>query len=555
MRYFVSAFLCIAAAFGVLANPSYAAATATAKPGLVVVVVVDQLSSELFDRLAPLFTGGFKTFRDRGVQFSNAQHDHAFTQTAPGHFVIMSGLHPGRGGIIANEFYDRTKRKIVYAVDDPDARVFGSDERGVSYRDVDVTALGDWMKSADARSMVYSVAGKDRAAILLGGKHPDCAFWFDNDAGGFTTSTYYRDTVPTLAVQFNAKESARQYFGKKWEHSLKDDRLYQTYAGVDDAAGENAFAGEDSPVFPHALIGPPDVSERDAFGRFRGFPWLDEMTLDFAEHILISAGLGADDHPDLLCVSLSAFDIIGHTFGPNSREAMDAAVCIDRKLAEFQRDVEKRVGRKRVVFVLSSDHGILPLVERLRAAGKDSARVNDQVKAFREKVLNELEKKYGQAESFFMFRGQENMYFDHDALARRKIPPADVYQFVRQLAVSESWIAEVVDRDQLLSGAPVDPIVERTRHSFHPAKGADIYLIPKPYYLTSGAQARGGTNHGTPYTYDSHVPMIFLLPDAGPAVISRPVRTVDLAPTLSRLLGVTPPSDVDGSALPEIISR
>lgn len=542
MRRFIASLTILISIFCFVLQTN-AAEDTTPPPRLVVVIVVDQLSTNLFDRLTPLFTGGFKTFSDRGFRFRNAHHDHALTQTGPGHFVIMSGRHPGPGGVPANEFYDRSQKRIVYCAEDTEAKLVGSKARGVSYRTVDATALGDWMKDANPGSRVYSVAGKDRAAILLGGRRPDGAFWFDPRSGEFTTSSYYADTLPAFVREFNQRHKPGRDADLNWNRLMKDESIYLKYAGTDDAPGENLMSDEeDSPVFPH----------RGGFGRLASMPWMDAQTLTLAKTVVESARLGDDTAPDLLAVSLSAFDVIGHTFGPNSQESMDAALRIDRELAAFIQFIERTAGRENIVMVLTSDHGVLPLVEWLQARGTASARVSAEVKAFRDRLFEEFQKKYEDAKKLFLFRGQENIHFDHDELARRRIPAGNLYAFVKTLASTETWIVRVYDRDELRSGKKLDAAGERVRHSFHSEKGADLYIIPKRWLLTSGASRRG-TNHGTPYDYDSHVPLIILWPGfrETPAAVDRPARTVDLAPTLAELLGIRAPQGLDGAVLEE----
>lgn len=544
---------------GICLGESPTASFAETRPRLVVVVVVDQLPEPVLERLAPVLSGGFKTFLARGVQFRNAHHDHALTKTAPGHFALLAGRHPGPAAVAANEFYDPTQKRFVYCVEDTQARIVGSDRKGKSYGRVESTALGDWLKKSSPASMVYSVAAKDRAAVLMGGKHPDGSFWFDPSTGDFTTSTYYADTLPDFVRQFNARRPAARYMGKDWDRMLKDEKIYLKYAGVDDAPGENVLSkDEDSPVFPHRFPSNAagDDEEEGGFGKLMSMPWMEELTLDFARHLVKSRNLGTDDAPDLLCVSHSSFDIIGHTFGPHSQEVMDAALRIDRMLGEFIKFVEETVGADRVVWVLSSDHGAQPLVEWALSRKISAGRVNKDVRAFRDRLFDEFRKQYEPAGKLFLFRGQENIVFDRAELARRNIAPKEVYGLVRTMAAAEPWIARVFDRDQLLSKDNLGEIGERMRHSFHPQKGADIYFIPKPYHLTPGGVfSRRGTSHGTPYDYDSRVPLIFVGAGVKPAIVQREVRTIDLAPTLAEWLNVPVPKEVDGKPLEELISN
>lgn len=536
--------------------PAFSAGTAPEPPRLVVVIVVDQFSAEVFDRLDSLYVGGLETFSKEGVRYRNAEHDHAITHTGPGHFVLMSGRHPGPGGVPANDYYDRTLKRIVYCVEDPAAASTSSREHDVSYRNIPATALGDWMKKANPQSKVYSVAGKDRSAILLGGKHPDAAFWFDPRTARFTTNAYYADDLPSFAPYQSVQVRAMKFFNRAWDRLLPDKNLYEKFAGPDDAPGEGLLSDrEDSPVFPHVLRTQAGLPDSEWYGRIMNYPWMDILTLNFARDVVEAGGLGLDSAPDMLCVSLSAFDYIGHVFGPNSQEVMDAAMRLDRAIGSFRNDLISRLGRDQVLFVLTSDHGAQPLVEWAQAHGTASVRCNGEVKKFRDKVFGAFEKKYPNAEKLFLFRGQENIYFDHADLAARGIALREVCDLVRGEAKSETWIAEVFDREQLLSPKNLGVIGERVKHSFNPEKGPDIFLIPKPYFYTVGGErGRAGTSHGTPYTYDSRVPLIFLWSRLEPKTVDRPVRTVDLAPTLAEILNVPAPKNIDGQPLEEFKS-
>lgn len=545
--------LCIA-----VLDLSVSAGGVDAPPRLVVVIVVDQLPAELFERISPLFSGGFREFVDGGVKYQNAKHDHALTQTGPGHFALMSGRYPGPAGVPANEYYDRTRRRILYSIEDTAARIIGGDKTSASYRIVDATALGDWMKAARPGSRVYTVAGKDRAAILLGGKHPDGAFWFDKAAGGFTSNTYYMDGLPDFVRRFNARNDADRLIHRRWDRMLPDAKLYEMFAGPDSAPGEViVFDGETAPVFPHVpLAARESTSDLTDYGPMFDFPWMDEFTLDMAGAVARRCNLGKDRDPDLLCVSLSAFDPIQHHYGSRSQESMDALLRMDVAVGKFMMTVRRVAGSKNVMFVLVSDHGSQPLPEWMQSRGVPARRAGNDVREFRERLLQSFRAKYRDADSLFLFRGRENFHFDHAELAQRRIPISEVYGMVRNLAAGEDWIAQVFDREELMSDAKLGVVGDRMRHSFHPVTGADIYLIPNPYVITAGGEfTRRGTNHGTPYDYDAHVPMIFLRPGQESETVSRPVRTVDVAPTIAEILGVTFPAAVNGVSLAELRVR
>ncbi|MBI4179594.1 alkaline phosphatase family protein, partial [bacterium] len=389
---------------------------AMASPRLVVVISVDQMRADYLDRFAPALTGGLKFLSEKSVRYKNAHHRHALTQTAPGHLTILSGRHPGPAGVPANEFYDPTQRRIIYCVEDTQAVQLNGARPGMSFRRVDATTIGDWLKDASPKSQVYSVAGKDRSAILMGGRRPDGVYWYDRDSGDFMTSDYYADTFPVFIQAFNAAKWPDRFYGQAWTR-IEPETLYERLAGPDDHPGEAAWGEEEAPVFPHWLKTASGLPDGEFYRAFYQTPFIDEYVLELAREIIRQNKLGRDRHVDLLAISLSATDPIGHGFGPNSHEVMDSILRIDRHLGRFLDFLEKEISLKETLIVLTSDHGVLPLIEWLSNRNISAERAGRRVREFQKRVATEVRNKYGPPSKLFLFQGREVYYLDRPYLA------------------------------------------------------------------------------------------------------------------------------------------
>ena len=304
-------------------------------PSLIVLVTVDQLRGDYIDRFRPQLTRGLGRFA-RGAWFTNAHHDHAITETAPGHATLLSGRFPRSTGIADN----------LAGVDDPNAPLLGARGPGASPQRFQGTTLVDWLRTRDPGTRVLSVSMKDRGAILSVGRSRAEVYWYSTD-GRFTTSRYYRSALPDWVDRFNARRLPQSYAGKTWTPLLPDS----AYKEVDDESVETA--GVD-PVFPHAM--PADTTA--ATNQVRVTPWMDEMTFAFALDGLRALSLGDGSRTDVLAVSVSATDIIGHSFGPDSREIHDQVLRLDRMLGAFMDSVYRMRDSTRVVFALTGDHGV-----------------------------------------------------------------------------------------------------------------------------------------------------------------------------------------------------
>jgi type I phosphodiesterase/nucleotide pyrophosphatase len=498
---------------------------------LAVVLVVDQMPAEMVERFAPMFEGGFARLLREGTLFTDCAHDHALTETGPGHAALLSGRHPGTVGIVENQWFDAGRKEVLYCVGDPAVARLPAGE-GASPARFLGDSLGDWMKRDDPASKVVTVSGKDRSAVLMGGRKPDGAYWACE--AGFATSTYYRSELPPWLSAWNGKERWKEFAGKVWPGRLGEDLLAKLRVGPDDQPGERLFDGA---VFPHRL---PPLPAATAVLPFT--PFADDLVLEVAREAIAGEELGADGHPDLLCVGLSAADYVGHMCGSRSREVAEHFDLLDEALGAFLSFVEERAGKGRVLFALSSDHGVLDLPERLSAParrlvfrGKEDLGVPGAKKAIAAAL--------GEGE-WIAFHDYRSIYLDRDLCSAKGIDRGKAAEEVAKAFRPLDWVAEAYTRADLLAAEPKDPYVPLFRHSFHPDRSGDVFLRHKENVLVF--PGRAGTTHGGPYPCDRAVPLAFLGPGFGAGKRAESVHALDLAPTLAEALGVPLPEGVEG---------
>ena len=490
-------------------------------------LVIDQGGAEALARYRPLFQGGLARLFAESVDFADAHHDHAMTATAPGHATLATGMYPAHHGIIANYWRDRETGEDVYAV--------GDEELGRSPRRLLVTALGDWMQATWPQSKVFAAAGKDRAAILSGGRDADGAWWYDWDRGKFETSEYYPPQEPEWLAELHGRHWPDQFWGQSWTPLPEVEAAAAAY-GV-----ERLDRGLIPRYFPHPLGGLSLVPDKAFYGSVGDTPLLDSYLAELAKALITGEQLGQDAFPDLLALSFSALDIAGHDYGPDSPEFLDTLLRLDRTLGELLDFVDRTVGLDHVVVSLSADHGVLAVPEVLQARGDTQARrLNAADLACIQAAGAGITEQYGDG------WWRDDFYLDIAGLESRGADVAALERELQQRLQGCSAISRVWTRAELLAGKPEgadDPLFPLFLHSFHPERSEDL-TIEWAEKLLPGLYTEA--THGSPYPYDTHVPWLLRLPGAQPKVVAQRVHTVDVAPTLAHLLGVTPPAGLDG---------
>ncbi len=524
------------------------AAKTSAKKGykLVLGITIDQFRGDYLERFADLYgKGGFRRLTTEGAFYASAHYRHACTYTAPGHGVILTGSAPALNGIIGNGWYDRETGKNVESITDDRYQAVPTGRPAAPTRLL-VTTVGDELKSATGgRAKVIGVSLKDRSAILPAGKSADAAYWFDGKTGAMQTSTYYMKELPAWATAFNAMKPADKWFGKKWEKSLPEAAYAR--CDVDDAPYEGKFAGGGH-AFPHT-VGVGTAPDAVFYNDFTKTPWSNDMLVDFAEAALVNEQLGADDVPDILSVSFSANDILGHYFGPYSHEVLEMTVKTDRSIARLLDIVDKRVGLENTLVFLTADHGAAPIPEYSQTHKLGGRRVSPD--AVKEAVFKALVAKFGEGEWFAGMSG-DSIYLNLNTIKAKNLDRHDVECVAGEAALTVPGVANYFTRSQLLNGPlPQTELARRVQLAFHPLRSGDVYLVPEPYsFFTEGSLP---TTHGTPYEYDTHVPVLVMGRGLKPGRYLVEASPSDIAPTLSALLGISPPSGNIGRVLTEAV--
>jgi predicted AlkP superfamily pyrophosphatase or phosphodiesterase len=515
------------------------------RPRLILVLSVDQMRYDYLTRLGPLYKGGFRLLLDKGAVFSQARLRHGITDTGPGHAVILSGRHPSHTGIVSDTWYDATRKKVVFLVEDSAQSALGG--HGGRYSPVNLmgATLGDVLKEQSPPSRVVAVSLKERAAILMSGHRGNAAYWYEPEHGEFVTSTYYMKEAPAWLEQWNRKRIPDHYAGQQWTRLLSDEALYQKYAGKDSVEGE--WDRRDI-RFPHGIRGKPPESR--FYDDLRRTPFADEITIDVTLEALKEHQLGADAATDILAVGLGGTDIVGHTYGADSQELMDQLLRLDLTLQKLLDEIDRRVGLANTLVVLTSNHGVLPLVEVLQAKGLDAHRASPaDLKAAADQAL---QARFPEAKDLISHYDPPNFYLNEAAIQTHRLDLKTVEATLVSGLMSTNLVAEVYTRARLMSQTKAtDPYLTLYRNSFNAARSPHLVVRLKKYvYLNDRL---GGTGHGSPYEYDRHVPIIFMGSGIKPGKYALPCGPEDIAPTLGRLLGIEYPKEPDSRLLLEML--
>lgn len=529
--------------------------SAAETPRLTVVISVDQMRGDFLERFRPHFgPDGFLRLAG-GANYLDCHYRHALTVTAPGHSTILSGVNADVHGIIGNEWLDRATLSRGNAVEDVDAPLVGLPPRadrypnatwaakaGRSPRNFLGTTVGDRLKARYPGAKVFGVADKDRSAILMAGPKADGAYW--TEEGIFVTSTYYRKELPTWVQGFNETHNGAQFFGRTWDRVLAKE-VYDRVQGPDDQAGEDQVAG--LPVtMPKLVVGPNNRADGAYFAAFDRTPWANELVAAMAQRLIEVEGLGQDDVPDLLAVGFSQPDATGHTYGPDSHEVMDTYLRLDRTVADFLEFLDARIGLARCLIVLTADHGVAPLPERVLADKGPGSAERFTRPEFDATLTRALDSVFGPLPDDLVWftRDGAAIHLNPGALQVRQASTRAVATELQRVIRAQPWAFAVYTRDELTGPAPLDRLGEMVRRSFHPVRSPDVITILRPHFTTQ----KTGTGHGTPHAYDTHVPQVWFGPGVPVGNHAERVAVEDIAPTLAGLLGVELP-DAKGRRL------
>jgi predicted AlkP superfamily pyrophosphatase or phosphodiesterase len=526
-----------------------APAAAPAQPKLVVVLVVDGLPSEQVQRYRDQFgEGGFRRLLTQGASFSNAHQAHGITVTAVGHTAILTGAYPYQHGIIGNNWIDPQTHASVYCTEDTAYTYIGvetSPGDGTSPARMRVGTVGDELRYASGyRSKVVTVSGKDRGAILLAGK-TGTAYMYIDKSGNFASSTYYMQSHPQWVQRYQATRPQDRYYGKKWTPLLADsayandaaDELYPAKPGVNNR-------------FPFTFSSESGNLDTAYYNSLRTSPFLDELTFDFARAAVEGENLGNNPAgvPDLIGVSLSAHDYINHTYGPESKMSHDHLQRLDRMLASFLSYLDQRVGAGNVMVVLTADHGFPNTPEFAKSHHLDAGRIEgDKLVA----ALNQhLVDKYA-AGNLVQATSLPNIHLDAKLIDKAGLKHEDVENTAARFLLEQPGLAQVYTRTQFENGAlPATRMSLLMQRAWNRQLSGDLVVVTRPNWYFSWKDS--GTSHGSPYAYDTNVPLLIMGQRwIRPGNYAGYTEVVDIAPTLAHLLHLRPPAGAEGRVLTE----
>jgi predicted AlkP superfamily pyrophosphatase or phosphodiesterase len=540
---------------------------------LVLLIAVDQFRHDYLERFGDLFVNnGFRRLLRDGASWEEANYDHVPTYTACGHATMMTGAYPSETGIVGNEWLERDTGRRVTSVSDTTVKLLGGNqnEPAASPRRLMASTVGDELRLAtNDRSKVIGISVKDRSAILPAGRHANAAYWFSGASGNMVSSTYYFSELPAWVTQFNNKRPADQFFKKAWDRLLPEGE-YLKRAGNDSPPWENiGQVRGDTNAFPHTITGGATAVGPQFYAALDYSPFSNDLLVQFAQEALVNEKLGQDDDTDVLTVSFSANDYVGHRYGPYSQEAMDVSLRVDRQIGTLLDFVNAKVGLRNTIVAFTADHGVAPIPEHAAALGLDGARLrnDDIISAIRGGISARYNPKNTSPDPtadyiyIYEFFGRPtpaflngNLYFNYAALKRDQINLDEISRVAGEAALSVRGTSRFYTRAQLQRGeiSVSDPIERRVVHGFYSTRSGDVVIISEPFkYLGDSIPA----THGSPYSYDTHVPVVIMAAGLTPGRYFDRASPADIAPTISALLRTTPPSNSVGRVLGEALRK
>jgi len=493
------------------------------KPRLVLAIVVYQFRYDYLLRFRAEYHGGIARLLSGGAVFADARYIHYPTVTAVGHSTFLSGATPSMSGIVSNEWFDRDLDDKVTSVSDKSTLLLGgaSGERGSSPHRLLVSTLGDELKMSGQQSKVIGISIKDRSAILPAGHMADAAYWFDDKSQHFVSSDYYMKGLPAWVAKVNVDQPTYKYQDASW-------------SSLDAKPGDKPFCTMQAGT---AL---------KTCGPIENTPFGNELLEDFAEKAIEQEQLGSHSGTDVLALSFSSNDYVGHELGPDAPEVRDISRRTDALLGKLLDFINARLGQGNILVVFTADHGVAPVPKVNNARKMPGGWLS--AAEYSGKIGAQLAQKFGQGD-WFRYDAYGQLYLNYATAAKNNADIAVVRKFAAELARALPHVARVFTRDDLQTGTAVDSVGRAVQLGFYGPRSADLVLLPEPYYMFSSPP---GTTHQTPYSYDNHVPLIFFGMGIRPGMHYAPVIINDVAPTLAAILGVETPSGASGRILAEI---
>jgi predicted AlkP superfamily pyrophosphatase or phosphodiesterase len=536
------------------------------QPRLILQITVDALRGDLPRRFNHVFgEGGFRYLLDEGINYTDAHYLHANTETIVGHTSLATGTVPAAHGMVANVWFDREEDRLAYNIEDPDYRLLteGADvDQKTEIDPTQKTARSDGRSPANiltstfsdelsvhfgGKSKIFGVSIKDRGAVSMAG-HAGKAFWFSKKNGEFVTSSYYYKEYPAWVTEWNAGKHASAWSGKSWELSHQPSKYL--FGDADDRDYETDVAGFGR-TFPHAF---GEADDKYYTTKLTLSPAGDELTLDFAKTLLEKEQLGQDEVPDYLAISFSSTDYVGHVFGASSLESEDNLARLDRTLANLFSFIDQKVGLDKTLIVLSADHGQPEVPGHMHERGIHDAHFFDTQGLDKSAAIEALKKQFGIGEELIEAYFHPYLYLNHKVIEEKGLDRAAVEQAVAAELLKFDGVAYAVSSSALRTDTLPDTLMTRSvLRNFHSKRSGDIYLVFETnVFINDFDGLIVSSTHGSPWRYDTYVPVIFAGHGLKAARIDRSVTPYDIATTLSSYIGVKPPSGAIGEVLPEV---
>ena len=526
---------------------------------LVLQITIDGLRADLVDRYSNRFSdGGFNYLLKSGVVYKNAHYQHANTETIVGHTTLATGAYPAIHGMTGNAWFHAESGELGYNIEDSKyPPVPSRDEqregvqvdpaqklartKGRSPRAILAETFADRLQAYyGGQSKVFAISGKDRGAVPMAGQVGK-AFWMSTDNGDFVTSRYYYDAYPSWVVEWNEKRQVEKLGGQQWKLLNKkssyllghqDDRKYEVDLKGYGRVFPHQFADSDSPLLPTQVI----VS-----------PYGDELTLDFAKVLLHKESLGEDSIPDYLSISFSGVDAVNHFFGPSSLENEDMVLQLDRTLQDLFAFIDETVGLNKTLIVLSADHGMAEMPEYMTELGFPAGRLYpDEIIEAADKIGKDI----FNIEDIVSFYYRPYLYLDSEKIKTANLAIKSVRSEIAAYLAKQKGIALAISRNELQKPQTTQ-LLKQIQNNFHPERSGDIYVVQAPYWFNFD-KGPVAAMHGSPWRYDTHVPIIFAGGNITNQTVHRLVHPVDIAPSMSAILGITGPGSAHGNVLTEL---
>lgn len=516
------------------------------QPKLVVGIVVDQMRYDYIYRYWNKFgADGFRRLLNEGYFCRNTSYNYVPTYTGPGHASIFTGTTPAVHGIIANDWYDRDTKKEVYCAGDNAVKGVGSDEPEGRRSPVNMlsTSITDQLRLAsNMQSKVVGVALKDRGAILPAG-HTGAAYWYEGKTGNWISSSYYMKELPQWAKDFNAQQIAKTYLGQEWNTLLPIEQYTESIA--DDNPYEGLFRGETKPVFPHKL---PQLAEANGqLGMIRGTPFGNSFTSDFAMAAVRGENLGRGKATDFLTLSFSSTDYVGHMYGPQSVETEDTYLRLDRDIAIFLHFLDTWLGKNNVLVFLTADHGAVEvpqfLMDKKIPGGYFKARpvIDSLKKTFKARYGDTLIREYS----------NEQVFLDRKAILQKNLDKEAIEKYIAAVFLTQPGVSDVLTSGAMQQSHFADGPRHLLQNGYHARRSGDVCVLLDPDWIEDYGR-RTGTTHGAPWSYDTHVPLIWYGWKVQRGSSDVPASITDIAPTLAMLLNIQFPNGCTGRPIPGI---